>query len=114
MLAELLKSFFGQENIKYVRDSFFKKVEKWLHYGPKDLTKDTSLKANKILNDAEIEKQKEWINEVLRKRELEIEKTRPPKDIRNAKEEFRLKMYQATMNRNKEKEHCNENVFLRK
>jgi len=108
MLAELIKSFFARENIKHVRNSFFKKVEKWLQYGPKDLTKDTKLKANKILSDAEIEKQKEWVNEALKKRELEIERTLSPKNIQNTKEEFRLKMYQVTLKKNK------ENTFLKK
>ena len=104
ILKELLEKHFASENIKHVRDSFFKKIEKVLNITPKEIKEDTKNKANKIIHDAQIEKQKEWINRTLEARQEEIEKTQTPKDIQRERENFRLRMYQATMNKSKESE----------
>ena len=104
MLSDLFKSLFAYDNIKHVRDSFFKKIEKILNITPKEIKEDTKNKANKIIHDGQIERQKEWINAALKARQEEIEKVQTPKDIQRERENFRLRMYQATMNKSKESE----------
>ena len=61
-----------------------------------EIAKDTTDKTNKVLLDVGLQEQIHWVNETLRKRQEEIDKTLPPKELREEKDNFRGRIYQAS------------------
>lgn len=103
MLSELFKSAFAAERIQNMRDSIFRKIEKVLSIRPKDIQEEVKVKTNKLIIDAEIEAQREWITKTLEERQLKIDKNKPTQEIINEKDEFRRQIYQATKSQEQNK-----------
>lgn len=80
-----------------IRDKFFSTVQAVLKQkNHQEILETTKSKTNKIVIDAEIEAQSKWVKEALHKREQEFKEQRPPKELTQEKEAFRLRMYQTT------------------
>lgn len=110
MLSKLLQSLADNNYTKELREYIFKKIQKILNITIKEIENDTKTITKKILQEAELNTQKQMVNEVLKRQKESLEKTKPSKDIQKEREEFRLQMYQATQSRAKQNQQGKDNT----